>query len=204
MTKRGDGLGSGAVRTNWRILGVTARGGAIGWPLLLALVALAGLPWRTSEAQPSATTHVGYVDMKRLLDNAPQVVAGRGRLQKEFAPRDAALKAEDERLTQLKQKNERDGPLMTKDEAEKVKREIEALDRSVRRTREDLRNELKARSDQELDKSWQEINNAVVEYARAQGIDLVVPSPVVYANPRIDITDAVLERLRKDAAGKTP
>jgi outer membrane protein len=204
MTKRGDGLGSDAMRAEWRFLGVTARSGAIGWPFLLALVALAGLPWRTPEAQPSAATRVGYVDMKRLLDNAPQVVAGRARLQKEFAPRDTALKAEDERLIQLKQKSERDGALMTKDDAEKLKREIEALDRSVRRMREDLRNELKTRSDQELDKSWQEINNAVVEYARAQGIDLVVPSPVVYANPRIDITDAVLERLRKDAAGKTP
>lgn len=183
---------------------MTARGGAIGWPFLLALVALAGLPSRTPQAQPTAATRVAYVDMKRLLDNAPQVVAGRARLQKEFAPRDAALKADDERLTQLRQKSERDGPLMTKEEAEKLKREIEALDRSVRRTREDLRNELKARSDQELDKSWQAINNAVVEYANAQGIDLVVPSPVVYSNPRIDITDAVLERLRKDATGKVP
>jgi len=46
----------------------------------------------------------------------------------------------------------------------------------------------------------------VIEYARAQGFDLIVPSPVVYASPRIDITDAVLERLRKPApaAGSTP
>ena len=82
--------------------------------------------------------------------------------------------------------------------------EIDALDRSVRRTREELRNELKTRSDQELDRSWQEINNAVVEYAREQGYDLIVASPVVYANPRVDITDAVLERLRRAAGARTP
>lgn len=185
---------------------MTARGSAFGWLLLLALVTLPGLPWRTLGAQTAGATRVGYVDMKRLLDNAPQVVAGRARLQHEFAPRDATLKTDEDRLTDLRRKSERDGALLSKDDAEKLKREIDALDRSVRRTREDLRTELKARSDQELDKSWQEINNAVVEYARAQGIDLVVPSPVVYANPRIDITDAVLERLRHDAgsAGKTP
>ena len=74
----------------------------------------------------------------------------------------------------------------------------------MRRTREELRNELKTRSDQELDRSWQEINNAVVEYAREQGYDLIVPSPVVYANPRVDITDAVLERLRRAAGARTP
>jgi outer membrane protein len=150
-----------------------------------------------------APTRVGYVDMKRLLDNAPQVLAGRARLQREFATRDTALKADQTRLDELRRKQERDAAILSKEDAEKLKREIDALDRAVRRSTEDLRNELKTRSDQELDRSWQEINNAVVEYARETGIDLVVPSPVVYANPRIDITDAVLERLRHDAAGKT-
>jgi outer membrane protein len=183
-------------------VGVTARSGAFGGLLVLALVAVPGLAPRPLRAQAAAPTRVGYVDMKRLLDNAPQVVAGRARLQREFAARDTQLKADDARLTELKAKSERDAAILSKDDADKLKREIDALDRSVRRTREDLRNELKARSDQELDKSWQEINNAVVEYARAQGIDLVVPSPVVYANPRIDITDAVLEKLRAAGASK--
>ena len=34
-----------------------------------------------------------------------------------------------------------------------------------------MRNDLKSRSDQELDKSWREINDAVVEFAREQGFD---------------------------------
>ena len=71
-----------------------------------------------------------------------------------------------------------------------------------------MRNDLKSRSDQELDKSWREINDAVVEFAREQGFDLIVPSPVVYASPRVDITDQVLDRLRKQyrekPAGATP
>lgn len=186
---------------------MTARGGAIGWIGAVAFAVLASVPASAQAPAPapaSAAARVGYVDMKRLLDNAPQVVAGRSRLQREFAPRDAALKADEERLTELRKKQERDGALLGKDDAERLKREIDALDRSVRRTREELRNELKTRSDQELDRSWQEINNAVVEYAREQGYDLIVPSPVVYANPRVDITDAVLERLRRAAGARTP
>jgi len=145
-----------------------------------------------------AQSRLGYVDMKRLLDNAPQVQAGRERLQREFAPRDTSLKQDETRLAELKRNFERDGALLDKAQAETKKREIDALERNVRRTRDELRNELKSRSDQELDKSWQEINNTVVDYAREQGLDLVVPSPVVYADPRIDITDRVLERLRRD------
>lgn len=36
----------------------------------------------------------------------------------------------------------------------------------------------------------------MVEFAREQNIDLIVPSPVVYASQRIDVTDQVLERLK--------
>ena len=146
---------------------------------------------------------LGYVDMKRLLDSAPQVQAGRDRLQREFAARDAALKADEAKLAELRRAFDRDGALLAKPDADNRKREIDALDRSIRRTRDELRVELKTRSDQELDKSWQEINNAVVEFAREQGLDLVVPSPVVYADPRIDITDRVLERLRRNYTAPT-
>lgn len=160
------------------------------WRLALALVLLPAI----GQAQGK----LGYVDMKRLLDNAPQVQAGRERLQREFAARDTALKQDETRLATLRSDFDRNGALLEKSEADTRKREIDALERSVKRTRDELRAELKSRSDQELDKSWQEINNTVVDYAREQGLDLVVPSPVVYADPRIDITDRVLERLRRD------
>ncbi|UXI66802.1 OmpH family outer membrane protein [Tahibacter amnicola] len=162
------------------------------WILAAALALLPALAWA------QGGNKLGYVDMKRLLDNAPQVQAGRDRLQQEFNARDAALKVDEARLAELKKVFERDGALLSKADADTRKREIDALERSVRRTREELRAELKTRSDQELDKSWQAINNAVVEYAREQGLDLVVPSPVVYADPRIDITDRVLDRLRRN------
>ena len=161
------------------------------WALTAALVLLPILA-------PAQGGKLGYVDMKRLLDSAPQVQAGRERLQREFAARDASLKADENRLAELRRAFDRDSALLAKPDADNRKREIDALDRSIRRTRDELRVDLKTRSDQELDKSWQEINNAVVEFAREQGLDLVVPSPVVYADPRIDITDRVLERLRRN------
>lgn len=153
-------------------------------------------------AQPPAA-RIGYVDMKRLLDNAPQVIAGRQKLEREFAPRDSALSADERRLATMRSRYERDKDSMARDEAENLRREIDALDRSIRRNRDKLRDELKTRSDQELDRSWREINDAVIAFARENNIDLIVPSPVVYASPRIDITDQVLERLRRQqGAGK--
>jgi len=162
----------------------------------------------TAVAQTPASTRIGYVDMKRLLDNAPQVVAGREKLSKEFQPRDASLKADEKRLDELRERQQKEGATMATTDADTLKREIDALDRSIKRNRESMRNDLKSRSDQELDKSWREINDAVVAYAREQGYDIIVPSPVVYASARVDITDQVLDRLRKQyrekPAGATP
>ena len=163
---------------------------------LFAGALLAGA--RDLHAQAPAATRIGYVDMKRLLDNAPQIVAGRSKLEGEFAGRDAALKADEQHLADLRAK-------AGAKPADAQQREIDALERSIKRQRDTLRNELKARSDQELDNSWREINDAVVAFAREQGYDLIVASPVVYAGPRVDITDKILDRLRRQSAkGATP
>ncbi|WP_300616538.1 OmpH family outer membrane protein [Dokdonella sp.] len=170
--------------------------------LLTAAVALAPLAHAQSPSAPAV--RIGYVDMKRLLDNAPQVVAGRRKLEREFASGDAALKADETRAASLRERQKREAATMKPAEADALQREIDALDRSIKRSRESLRADLKTRSDQELDKSWREINDAVVEFAREQGYDLIVPSPVVYAGPKVDITDRVLERLRRTAKPDTP
>jgi outer membrane protein len=143
---------------------------------------------------------IGYVDLKRLLDNAPQMVDSRAKLQQEFAGRDTALKADESKLAGLQQKYDRDAAIMAKADAEALKRQIETLDRANKRTRETLRTDLNARATAERDRVWAQINDSVIEYARAQGFDLIVPSPVVYASTRIDITDAVLDKLRQNKA----
>jgi outer membrane protein len=182
----------------------SAPASAVAWGR--AVVVALALVLSTPLCAQSPTMRIGYVDMKRLLDNAPQVVAGRQRLEREFAPRDSALIADEKRLAELRSRYEREQAGMERSEADSLRREIDALDRSIRRNRDNLRSELKTRSDQELDRSWREINNAVVEFAREQGIDLIVPSPVVYASPRIDVTDQVLERLKREhgSRGGTP
>ena len=46
---------------------------------------------------------IGYVDMKRLLDNAPQVIAGRAALDIEFRPINDELLEDEAQLLQLEQ-----------------------------------------------------------------------------------------------------
>jgi len=164
-----------------------------------ALLAVAVLLPLNCAAQ--AATKIGYVDLKRVLDEAPQMVESRARLEKEFASRDGAIKAAEAKLTALKQRYERDSAIMSKDDAEALKREIEATERANKRMVDEARTELTTRQAAERDRNWQKMQDVIVEYARSQGYDLIDASPPLYVSPRIDITDAVLDHLKRANAG---
>lgn len=165
----------------------TSRRPAWRWlPGLVALLFAAGA---------AAQTRIGYIDQKRLLDNAPQMTAGSERLRREFAERDRQLRADEARLSELQ---ERQRNATTLDEA--LGDEIEALARKIRRTRETLRDELSRRSQEETAERFREISEVVAAFARENGYDLIVSSPVFYASPDIDVTDQVLARLRQLAS----
>ena len=161
--------------------------------LLVAGLLLSGV---TSGQQ---ATRIGYVDLKRLLDNAPQMSSGSQRLRDEFAERDRQLKADESRLADLQVRRDA-GSTGATQSVQALDNEIEALERKIRRTRETLREELRRRSEEETERSWRAINEAVAAYAREQAYDLIVSSPVFYASPSIDITDQVLARLRAQAS----
>lgn len=164
--------------------------------LLLATCLIAmGFPAVAQDSGP----RIGYVDMKRLLDQAPQVQQAHDRLQAEFAEQDQALQKEQKRLDALRASLDHDRDDLDAARLAERQSEIDVLAGSVRRARERMQQELQSRSTQELDASWQIISNAAVEYARSEGYDLLLPSPVIYASPRVDITDAVLQKLRRES-----
>lgn len=140
---------------------------------------------------------IGYIDLKRLLDNAPQMAMSNERLRVEFADRDRRLKADETQLAELQEKQRRESGLTTAQVSEALAAQIDALERKIRRTRETLRDELRRRSEEETEQRWREINEAVAAYAREHAYDLITHGPVFYASPSIDITDQVLVRLRE-------
>jgi len=168
---------------------------------IIILVKLRELTWlallvavgcvSTANAQ---SLRVGYVNMKQVLDNAPQVVAGRQQLDQEFRPRNETIEAEEARVSQMEQRLA-NGDLGDADRSA-LEREAREARRSINRKREDLRDELSFRRTEEVQKLEDQINVAVQEIAQRYGYDLILSSPVVYADPALDITDLILEQLQ--------
>jgi outer membrane protein len=148
-------------------------------------------------AATSATAQqlrVGYVDMKQVLDNAPQVLAGREKLDLEFRPRNETIEFQ-ERQAQAMDDRLQMGDL-TEDARVRLDRELREMRRNVNRQKEDLRDELSFRRTEEVQKLEEQINLAVEEIARNNGYDLILSSPVVYADPSLHITQLILDQLR--------
>ncbi len=142
-------------------------------------------------------TRIGYVDMKRLFDSAPQVVAVRESLDQEFRPRNEALLADEERLERLRDSLV-DGSGLDAEARFDREREIRNLQRSIDRRREDLSEELRFRTNAETKALEDTIEVAVRQVAAAGGYDLVLTSPVAFASPSIDITEQILAWLQAD------
>lgn len=159
-------------------------------------VLLLGLALSASAA--AQQLRIGYVDMKQVLDSAPQVISGRAKLDQEFRSRNDAIEMDEMRAEALDLRLQQAD--MSPDSRIQTEREVRELRRNVSRRKEDLRDELSFRRTEEVQRLEEQINIAVQEIAQRNGFDLIISSPVIYANPNLDITDLILEQLEVEYA----
>ena len=141
---------------------------------------------------------IGYVDMKAVLDSAPQVMAGRSKLDLEFRERNDSIEMDELRADALEMRMQQGD--LAEDRQLQMERDLRELRRNVTRRTEDLRDELSFRRTEEVQRLEEEINVAVQEIAQRNGFDLIISSPVIYANPDLDITNLILEQLEVEYA----
>ena len=157
-------------------------------PILLLLLTFVAT---TATAQQ---LRVGYVDMKQVLDNAPQVLAGREKLDLEFRPRNETIEFQERQVQSMDDRLQMGD--LTEDARVRLDRELREMQRNVNRQKEDLRDELSFRRTEEVQKLEDQINQAVQQIARDNGYDLILSSPVIYVDPSLDITQQILDQLR--------
>jgi outer membrane protein len=157
-------------------------------PILLIICSVIAAPAMAQQLR------VGYVDMKRVLDSAPQVLAGREQLDLEFRPRNEAIEFQDRQAQSMEDRLQLGD--LTEDARVRLERDLRESRRAVNRQKEDLRDELSFRRTEEVQKLEDQINQAVQEIARDNGYDLILSSPVIYADPTLDITEQILQQLR--------
>jgi outer membrane protein len=167
---------------------------------VLGAVLASALAGQVAWAAPAADgMRVAFVEVPRLLQDAPQVAAVRDNLKKEFSRRDNDLVALQNEIKKLEQKLQRDASAMSEAETQKVERELVSKQRKLKNAQSEFQEELSLRQNEELNKLRRQIAEVIIEVAKEDNLDLVLETGVVYASNRSNITDKVLERLQRKA-----
>jgi len=140
---------------------------------------------------------IAFVDMDRLLQSSPQVSAQRGILDQEFRPSYDQLETEDQAVRDLEERLIRDGATMTADAAQKLELETRTRRRRVDQAREDLRTKMDIRRNELWGDLKTDLERLGRRYALENDYDLILISEVLYTSETVDITDDLLEFVRK-------
>ncbi|MGV6827308.1 MAG: OmpH family outer membrane protein [bacterium] len=138
---------------------------------------------------------IAFVEVTRLLEEAPQVAAVKEKIRKEFAHRDEELVAQQKQLKKLQDKLVKDGSIMSEGEAKRLERDILARRRKLKNATGEFQEDLSLRQNEELKKLRKVIADVVIEVAKKEKIDIVLEGGVVYASDSSNITEKVLKKL---------
>lgn len=144
----------------------------------------------------AADYKIGVVNAPRVLENAPQAEAARKKLEKEFATRDRDLVASQKALKELEDRLTKDGAIMSETERSRVERDIINKRRELKRDTEEFQEDVNFRRNEEMGKIQQKIADAIIALAKEQKFDMILGTGVVYASEKVDVTDAVIEKLK--------
>lgn len=164
----------------------------ISFMTLVAAMALPGVA--------SAELKIGVVNAIKILEGAPQAEAARKQLEKEFASRDRDLVARQKTIKEMEDRLAREGATMAEAEARKLERDIVSKRRDLKRDQDEFREDVNLRRNEEFGKIQKEIVQSIQDVAKSEGYDLILGEGVIYASDKTDITNAVLERLRKGSS----
>ena len=146
-----------------------------------------------------AELRVAYVNMAKVLEDAPQATEASAKLEQSFSPREREIVALQREVRELEERLLRDGQGMTDVTRGGLELDLRSRKRELKRQQDEFREDLNLRKGQELAAIQRLVIDAIQGLAAREGYDLVLSEGVVFASSRVDVTDRVLERLRQAA-----
>ena len=157
----------------------------------------AALALSAAFAAPGAEGYrIAFVEVPRLLQDAPQVAAVREGLKKEFTRRDKDLVTLQAEIKKIEEKLQRDGAILSDGETQRLERDLVGKQRKLKTAQNEFQEELSLRQNEELNKLRRQIAEVIIEVSKEDSLDLVLETGVVFASDRANITEKVLERLK--------
>ena len=137
---------------------------------------------------------IAYVNAVKLVEQAPQGKTALKLLETEFGPRDQELRAMRDEINALEEDLDKNGLVMAEAERTDKEKQLRDLNRKIKRSRQEFREDYNLRRNEELSRLQREISEAIVRIAKAEGYDIILQD-AVWASEKVDITEKILEKL---------
>lgn len=145
-----------------------------------------------------AESKIGYVNFGKLMEQSRQGQAVRQALESEFSSRDKQLSASRDAILKMEEKLKNEGSIMSEDNRVKLERDILSKKRDHNRLRDEYREDINIRRNEEISALQKKVYDVIKKFSEQQNYDLVLTQAVLYASPRVDITDEILQRLNSN------
>jgi outer membrane protein len=137
---------------------------------------------------------VGVVDTERVLRESAPAMKAESKIEKEFSGRDQEIKQLMKQAKELQAELDKDDSKPTDPEHRSKERELTAMNVDLQRMQREFREDLNLRKNEELAIVLEQANKAIQAIAEEKKFDLILQE-AVYRNPKIDITDLVIQHL---------
>ncbi len=138
---------------------------------------------------------LGFVNTERLFREATPAKRAQAKIEKEFATRDAEIQKLAKQVRDLQTLLDKDGATMAEADRRNRERDLANQSRDLQRMQREFREDLNLRRNEELSGIQERANKVIQQIAESEKFDLILQDPVVFASPRIDITDKVIKAL---------
>ena len=119
-------------------------------------------------------------------------------LSAEVKDREAELLTQQGDVDRLTEQLERDGALMSEEEAKRLQNDIRARKRKLRYAKAELQEDFALRQTELRTKLVKQVEEVVQRIAKEQAIDVILSEGLVYFSPRVDISGEVVDRLKQE------
>ncbi|MEO8152775.1 MAG: OmpH family outer membrane protein [Rhizobacter sp.] len=137
---------------------------------------------------------IGYVNSDKVLRDALPARAAQTKIEAEFSKRDKDLSELSTKLKASADKLEKEAPTLAESERVRRQRELVDQDREIQRKRREFQEDLNQRKNEELAAVVDRANKVIKQIFDQEKYDLIVQE-VIFASPRIDITEKVIKAL---------
>ena len=142
-----------------------------------------------------AQTKIGYFNLVKVIESAPQAETALKQLETEFAPREQEGRTLTEQITKATEEREKNGLVWSDAERRDKDSALRDLQRDLTRLSEELREDYNLRRNEELAAIQQAVYQAVMDIANEESYDLILHEGAVVASPNVDITTKVLAKM---------